>query len=201
MGHLVIAGTGRAGTSFLVRWLDACGLDVGTGLTFFAGANAGLERSLLGENLPYVVKDPWLWTYCDQVDPELVDVLVVPMRDLTHAAESRVRQELASGSHHGGYVGYTAGGMVVPASATDQARTLAVGFHELVWWAVRNEVPLVFFEYPRMVDDVEYASARLASMLGPPYFFHDYPTDQQWYNAIEQAHGRVADQPFHGLEP
>ena len=60
--HAVIAGTGRAGTSFLVRFLKACGLDTGaTEMPFDARARAGLERNLLDEGAAYVVKDPWLF--------------------------------------------------------------------------------------------------------------------------------------------
>lgn len=63
--HLLIAGTGRAGTSLLVRYLNA--LRLTTHITrsnrqthLIEDANAGLEDLILhgGENLPYVVKSP-----------------------------------------------------------------------------------------------------------------------------------------------
>jgi hypothetical protein len=63
--HLIIAGTGRAGTSFLVRYLTELGLDTtlarnGERAGWDAEANAGLENLLVwGEKLPYVVKSPW----------------------------------------------------------------------------------------------------------------------------------------------
>ena len=72
--HLFIAGTGRAGTSFLVQYLHALGLD--THLSRHAdpswsqSANAGLEDLPLTsgkDDLPYVVKSPWLGEIIDQV--------------------------------------------------------------------------------------------------------------------------------------
>ena len=47
--HAVIAGTGRAGTTFLVEFLGACGLDVGAALEDdrrFERARAGRETAL-----------------------------------------------------------------------------------------------------------------------------------------------------------
>jgi hypothetical protein len=71
--HLVIAGTGRAGTSFLVRYLTELGLDTtltrkGDAAGWDADANAGLENLLVsGNNLPYVVKSPWIGEYIEQI--------------------------------------------------------------------------------------------------------------------------------------
>ena len=82
--HVVIAGTGRAGTSFLVRFLNQCGLDTGSSTdTFDERTRAGLEHNLLDKHAPYVVKDPWLFTYCEGVDlgAVTVDALLVPVRE------------------------------------------------------------------------------------------------------------------------
>ena len=67
--HLVIAGTGRAGTSFLVRYLTELGLDTtltrkGDAADWDTEANAGLEDLVVaGKSLPYVVKSPWIGEY------------------------------------------------------------------------------------------------------------------------------------------
>src|SRR5262245_45403961 len=93
--HLLITGTGRAGTTFLVQLLGRLGLDIG-----FADpdgeiaphCNAGLEWNLSDPNAPYVVKNPRL---CDDLAGVLaaggvaIDHVVIPIRDLHEAAESR----------------------------------------------------------------------------------------------------------------
>lgn len=175
--HAVIAGTGRSGTSFLVEFLGACGLQTAVGdqgPEYFGRARAGLEHSLVSpEELPYVVKDPWLFTYCEAVDLDVVaiDVLILPMRDLTEAATSRVLQEriaLPVQPHRPVQEVYclTPGGAVQSLDPTDQARLLAVGFHELLGWAVRNTIPVVLLDFPRLVEDGDYLVDALWPWLG-----------------------------------
>ena len=79
--HLFIAGTGRAGTSFLVRFLNEVGLDttlgrLGEQAFWDENANAGLEDTPLSrdrEKLPYVIKSPWLY--------QCIDTLLATDRD------------------------------------------------------------------------------------------------------------------------
>lgn len=157
MRHLVIAGTGRAGTTHLVQWLAARGLDCGTGV-IDPISGGGLEHRLTGTDLPYVVKDPWLFTYLDDIDPSIIDVLVVPVRDLHDAAASRVRIELAHlDQTHPGWRsniwGSTPGGMIHRLHVEAQAPILAAGFHQLVQWAVAHDVRLVLLDFGRIADD------------------------------------------------
>jgi hypothetical protein len=164
--HAVIAGTGRAGTSFLVRFLDQCGLDTASSTDFYdIRSRAGLEHNLFDDNVPYVVKDPWFFTYCDDVDPGAIaiDALLVPVRELMAASTSRILQEriaLAEGPRTLGSTsdvssGVTAG-VVYSLDPVDEARILAVGFHRLIHWATVHEVPLFLLEFPRIVNDREY---------------------------------------------
>jgi hypothetical protein len=72
--HLLIAGTGRAGTSFLVRFLTELGLE--THISRFGEnpwdqtAQAGLEDLPVAaglENLPHVFKTPWAYQFIEQM--------------------------------------------------------------------------------------------------------------------------------------
>ena len=164
--HAVIAGTGRAGTSFLVRFLDHCGLDTASSTDFFdIRSRAGLEHNLFADDVPYVVKDPWFFTYCDDVDPGAmaIDALLVPVRELMAASTSRILQEriaMAEGPRtHRPISDVTSGvtaGVVYSLDPVDEARILAVGFHRLIHWATVHEVPLFLLEFPRIVNDSEY---------------------------------------------
>ena len=180
-GHIVISGTGRAGTSFLVAWLAACGLDVGEFPDggWYAEADAGLERTVLppapdDPPLPRVVKDPWLPSYLDRVDLALtpVDVLIVPVRRLADAAASRIRLEKADIHRRvpgwpteSGVFGRVPGGVLYSYAEADVERLLAVAFHGLLRWAVENDVPTVLLDYPRLLDDPVYLCDRLAPWL------------------------------------
>jgi hypothetical protein len=201
--HLIIAGTGRAGTSFLVRYLTELGLDTtlarnGDLAGWDAEANAGLENLLIsGNNLPYVIKSPWIGEYVDQVLSEKqlkIDAFIVPVRDLVEAATSRVVLEQRAIHQHNPWMaeqlgrtwetyGHTAGGLVYSLNPLDQARLLAVQFHQLVLKVAEAGVPLVFPAFPRIVTDWEYLHACLRPVL-PPEIGEDM---------ARSAHARVAD--------
>ena len=102
--HMLIAGTGRAGTSFLVRYLSALGLETEIERSgksqWNEMANAGLETMPLlkpGADLPYVIKTPWIAEFADHIlkqDAVAIDALIIPIRDLNEAAASRTILEL-----------------------------------------------------------------------------------------------------------
>lgn len=201
--HLVIAGTGRAGTSFLVRYLTELGLDTTLSRHGEAGgwdqaANAGLEELLVqgGEHLPYVVKSPWTGEYVEQIlsDPRIkVDAFLIPVRDLVEAATSRAVLEMRAIHQNAPWMAQmdrswevwasTPGGVTYSLNPIDQARLLAVGFHNLVWRAVEAEVPVHFLAFPRLVEDKEYLFRALRPVLPQG------ATAKQAYD----AHARTAD--------
>src|SRR5436190_7771962 len=93
--HVIISGTGRAGTSFLVQLLTNLGLDTGykeANKGWHEHARAGLEWDVRKETAPYIVKSPYFCEYAAEVfqRPDIiVEHLFIPMRDLYEAAESR----------------------------------------------------------------------------------------------------------------
>jgi hypothetical protein len=200
--HLIIAGTGRAGTSFLVRYLTELGLDTtlarnGDRAEWDSEANAGLENLLFSGALPYVVKSPWVSEYIDQILNEKqfkIDAFIVPMRDLVEAATSRVVLEQRAIHQHNPWMadqldrtwetyGHTPGGLVYSLNPLDQARLLAVQFHKLVLKVSEAGVPLVFPVFPRIATDWGYLHRCLRPILPPEI------TEE----AARAAHARIAD--------
>ena len=185
--HIVIAGTGRSGTSFLVRYLTALGFDTtlarnGEAAGWDLEANAGLENIGLGyggEALPYVIKSPWIGEYVDKLLTEKrfkIDAFIVPVRDLVEAATSRTVLELRA--IHQGHpwmaecldkswetFAHTPGGIIYSLNPLDQARLLAVQFHHLVLQVSEASVPIVFPVFPRIATDWEYLHRCLESVL------------------------------------
>jgi hypothetical protein len=181
--HLLIAGTGRAGTSFLVQYLTACGLD--THLSRYPDAkldehaNAGLEDLPLPEiDQPYVLKSPWLFEYVERLlarEDIRIDAVVISIRDIVEAATSRVtlslRERFGDTSLPEELTLWetwatTPGGVVYSLNPLDQARLLAMGFHQLIHALVREDVPIVFLDFPRFVKDGEYLFERLRPVIG-----------------------------------
>lgn len=97
MKKIAIAGPGRSGTSFLVQLCDAWGFSVPSGgANWNETAQAGLESRIGGDSPFDVDKDPWAFNYIDALtDDQLAQyaVVLVPIRDLRHAAVSRSVQE------------------------------------------------------------------------------------------------------------
>jgi hypothetical protein len=160
-----------------VEFLDRCGLETGLeGSSWFPQARAGHEHALDSEGkLPYIVKDPVLFTYCTGLDLTKIriDALIVPVRDLMLAARSRIHQERLAmvdspwlRHRKPTHSGATPGGVLYSLDVVDQARILAVGFHTVLHWAIVNEIPLFLPEFPRMVEDRDYALRTLWPWLG-----------------------------------
>lgn len=174
--HAVIAGTGRAGTTFLIKYLDACGVPCGNldELPEFDEARAGKETSLLNPEAPYLVKDPWLDEYTDQIDLTQIsiDALLIPIRNLRKSAMSRTRQERSallrsgqSGRNRDSF-GTVPGGIRYSLSVVDQERILAVSQANLIEWALTNRIPLYLLQFPLMVEDEDYLPNALQPWLG-----------------------------------
>lgn len=201
--HLLIAGTGRAGTSFLVRFLTELGLE--THISRFGEnpwdetAQAGLEDLpvMAGlENLPYIFKTPWAYQFIEQMLADsaiALDAVIIPMRDLVEAAASRAIVQLQAIHGQAPWMarmdttwenwGDTAGGAVFSLDPVDQSRLLAVGFHRLVNRLVQAEVPLIFVAFPRLVQDTDYLIDKLRPIIPPSISLEE----------ARRSHRRVAD--------
>jgi hypothetical protein len=183
--HLLIAGTGRAGTSFLVRYLTELGLDThlsraGASAGWHEHANAGLEDLPLSDtdDLPYVIKSPWAYQYIEDLlaNPTMeLDAVVVPMRDLVEAAASRCIIELRDRYDKMPWMGkfsqtwehfaQTPGGVIFSTNPVDEARLLAVGFHHLLDQLVKADIPIVMLSFPRLIEDRDYLYRKLVPVL------------------------------------
>ncbi len=198
--HLMIAGTGRAGTTFLVRYLTELGLSTHLSARPDAVADsysdAGFEEVPLAADcvaLPYVIKSPSLYEYIDELLRTVhLDAAIIPIRELNRAASSRMVVErdamhravpwLADNGDAWDTWSWSPGGAVFSLHPVDQARLLAVGFHELVERLVRADVPMIFLSFPRIVLDADYLFRALATVV-------PCGTTQQ---AAVAAHARVA---------
>jgi hypothetical protein len=168
MGHLVIAGPGRSGTTLLVQLFGRLGFDIGKpSLGYFEDARAGLESDILDPTAGYVVKDPDLtWRLgrlldSGQVKREDIDWLIVPLRSLEAAAASRVAITANAREVH------TPGGLIGTARPGKQRGQLAEMTYGLFEVAARYELPLIVLQYPLFARDVGYAYRRLLPVLGP----------------------------------
>lgn len=183
--HILIAGPGRSGTTFLVKLLDALEFDTGLHqLTYIEDAHAGYESDPLDPEAAHVVKNPSLnvrlrhMLDAGELDPTRVDWLLVPMRDLESAAASRVKTSLAMGGIR------VPGGLVGTIWPRRQGKRLAEETYSLFETAALYELPLIVLEYPKFVIDTEYAFRRLKPILYNRSY-RDFAA--AWHSVVEET--------------
>lgn len=182
--HVVIAGTGRTGTTFLVELLTYLGLDTGFTRESLESkkhkeARAGLEHDIRREGCPYIVKNPSFHEYATEVlqrDDIVIDHVLIPMRDLYAAAESRrfvEKNTLAQMSFAERLAVAESkealpGGLWLTYSTEpgEQERILLWQFYDLLLALCDAAVPMTFMRYPRIVTDCPYLFEKLKPVLG-----------------------------------
>jgi len=157
--HVLISGTGRAGTTFLVRLLSELGEDTGflnPEESIDPISHAGLEVDLLAVPLARVVKSPFA---CEKLAVALerklykVDHCFVPMRDLYSAAESRRRISRIHGNLNANEV---PGGIWDVDGPEEQENELAQKFFHLMLTLARYNVHHTLLDFPRFMNNAEY---------------------------------------------
>jgi hypothetical protein len=169
--HIIISGTGRAGTTFLVQLLTALGVDTGfSDLTsaVFPACHAGMEWDLRQPDAPYVVKSPWLCDYLDEAldaGGMVIEHALVPIRDLFSAAESRrvvtARNAPADVPKKTGIPG----GLWHTDTPEEQEQVLTRQLYKLMHTLARRDIPLTLLDFPRMVHDADYLYGKVACAL------------------------------------
>lgn len=162
---IIITGTGRAGTTFLVQLLTELGLD--TGYTpdtwhkdYFEHCNAGLEHEIEDPQSPTIVKSPELSGRLPAIlarGTVEISHALIPIRDLDAATRSRIRV---------GGDGRTPGGLRDTRDPIRQKSLLAENFHVLLHTLTTYEIPHTLLHFPRFATDVDYAFKKL-SFLAP----------------------------------
>jgi len=178
MKKIVITGTGRAGTTFLVELFTLLGFDTGFSTHSIRKllanthesdvARAGLEVGL-NKHDPYIIKSP---DFCESIgallEEGLVKHIIVPVRGLFAAAESRrlVQQRAKTDTPvDGGYISST------DHPNEDQEIILLKRIYNLLMQlSVYDDVPITFILFPKLVQDPKYLFRKLRPVLAG----HDY---------------------------
>jgi len=182
--HVLITGTGRAGTTFLVELLTNLGFATG----FTADeikkkknklGRAGLEHRLLSPNCPYIVKDPWFCDYAAEAlerEDVAIEHIFIPIRNLSAAAESRrfvTREGLKKKplmKRIAFFLGKKMefpGGLWHTRSLKKNAQEIVLlnQLYKLLLPLSEYHIPTTFIRYPRSVQDGQYLFEKLKPVL------------------------------------
>ena len=164
-----ITGTGRCGTTFLVRLFTHLGMDTGYNEETIDGVyrecNSGLESNF---NWPHrIVKNPYFLEALrtGARNPSLkIEWVVIPIRDYGDASRSRAR--LSREHEKAGHMGLCRGGLCRGARTQEEQERLdkcALASYMLAM--VECDIPTIFLDFTRMTSDHGYLYERLRPML------------------------------------
>jgi hypothetical protein len=151
---IIITGTGRAGTTFLIRLLTLLSLPTGfkpNQVGRLPGANAGMELKM--ESGALIVKNPEFIRGLDFYSKKYSLFVIIPVREMKESAKSRVKN------------GRGAGG-VWNASTEEQQinwynHIMTKGLVDII----QNDIPHVFIDFNRMIRSSEYLYDKLSYVM------------------------------------
>lgn len=171
--HVIISGTGRCGTTFLVQLFTALGLDTGFETPYdniFHFSKAGMEKDIRANDAPYIIKNPWLCDYIEEVlslEHIKIDYAIIPIRDLYSASESRrvVSKEYSKNNFDTNDI---PGGLWHTDIPEMQEVILAKQLYKLIYFLTVYDVPMVFLYFPKLAKEPTYLYNKLKIILDLP---------------------------------
>lgn len=164
MSKIVITGTGRCGTTFLIQLLTNCGFNTGftpeeciSELNKHPEVRGGIEHLVDTErfNRSYIVKNP------DFIKVENISKIdchhvIIPIRDLEATAKSRELQG------KDGYRGFSFG-----ANSVEEQKAINSNLmYQLLVYLSKENIPITFINFDNMIKDSRYLYSLLQPILG-----------------------------------
>ncbi|WP_095587251.1 hypothetical protein [Actibacterium ureilyticum] len=172
-GHILITGTGRAGTTLLVRIFTRLGLDTGFTQEDIAEiekreGKAGLEKNLKfakKRKLPEIIKSPHATDNlrdCLEESWCKIDHCIIPIRELAIAARSRDLVQKRSNARPEESV---PGGFWKATSLEGQEAVLARQLFNVIYPLAAYEIPTTFLAFPKFAKDPQHFMNALGPLL------------------------------------
>jgi hypothetical protein len=166
--HLIVAGFGRAGTTFLMQLFTKLGLDTGFSEEDFKNkidsvSNGGLEVNLEGdfEKLPYIIKSPYFYKFADKIlndSKTPIEHVFIPVRKLEDAAKSRIKVQEFYEEQSGKKLisDLVPGGLTATELKRNQEVILGRQLTALIKSVAKSGVPYTFLPFPTFVNNPDY---------------------------------------------
>jgi hypothetical protein len=159
MEKIFITGTGRCGTTFLIKLFSFLNFDTGFNKDNYkhgisSNCNSGMERSYK-ENY-YIIKNPTIIMEIPHIlnDKTVkIKIVIIPIRDYGLAAMSRVKHQHKNGGLW---------------NATDKESQVSF-FNKIIsnylYWMTKHEINTIFLDFDKMTTDKDYLFHKIKHIL------------------------------------
>ena len=172
MNHskIIVTGTGRSGTTFLIHLFTLLGLDTGystSTLDIDPKSFGGLEQDI---SWPHqIIKNPRFMYQIDGIHDKLKHV-IIPVRDLEKASKSRASNQ------------FNSGGLWKASNQSDQEIVLAKMFYRLINSLTKYDIPYTTINFDKLIVDPNYLYNKLSFMLNPNITIQQFIKVHQSFN-------------------
>jgi len=159
MEKILITGTGRCGTTFLIKLFSFLGFDTGFNrdnykLYIASNCNSGMERNYK-ENY-YILKNPRFMLNIEHILKDksiIIKKVIVPLRDLNSSASSRVKY------------GKSEGGLWFASDMLSQINFYQKILTNYIMIATKYDINTIFIDFDKMINDKIYLFNKLKMIL------------------------------------
>jgi hypothetical protein len=165
MEKILISGTGRCGTTFLIKLFTFCNLDTGFtrdnyAASVFENCNSGMELPITSQH--YILKNrAFISDIKDIANTINIKHMIIPIRNFEESAKSRVKN------------GYACGGLWGSNDLESQINFYNKIMANYVFYMVKYSINTIFIDFDRMITDSEY----LYELLKPILIAHNVDID------------------------
>lgn len=155
--NVIVSGTGRCGTTFIMLIFTFLGLDTGFNESNFHNsidndANSGLERDI---DFAYIVKSPaYIQCIGELVLETTIDWMIIPIREYEDSALSRYK--LGPGVR---------GGLWEANNAVEQLQHYWRIMAKYLKKMVKYQIPTIFMDFDKMIVSQKYTYTKLKPVL------------------------------------
>ena len=158
MEKILITGTGRCGTTFLIKLFSFLNFDTGYTKDNYkkyisTNCNSGMEKEHKENH--YILKNPSFITKIDKIinDGIIIKKVIIPIRNLKESALSRVNH------------GKNAGGLWCATNEITQINFYKEILTNYIFWMTEYNIDTIFLDFNLMVNDKKYLFNKLKNIL------------------------------------
>jgi hypothetical protein len=159
MDKILITGTGRCGTTFLIRLFSFLNFDTGFNKKnykqfIYTNCNSGMERDY-NENY-YIIKNPIFLNNIKNILEDssvIIKTVIIPIRDFKLSALSRVNNNNSEG------------GLVNSIDEQSQIQYYNNCISNYIYYMTKYNINTIFIDFDKMISDKTYLFNKIINIL------------------------------------